>query len=497
MLIHLAAALGVILQNGRLLAAVGLGALLGILGGATPGLSAPGALAVFLPFTFSMDALTGVSFLAAIYTGAQYGGSITATLFNTPGAPESAVMTLDGFALTRAGLARKALEAALWAGLVGGVFGLAALLAVLGPAVSLAVRFGPVEYASLAVLGFTAMSSVTVGPRAKALAATVFGILLGTVGLDPITAVPRYTFGLPALFGGLPLIPVLVGFFAISEGLMLIEKGGAHADLRSQRREGFGVREAAGHLPVMIAGGAVGTLVGVLPGGGASVASWIAYSVGRFVSREASRFGAGALDGLIAPEAADKAIVGGALVPLLTLGVPSTAGASVLIGGFELHNVVPGPDLLASQGPLVYGLLGTVLLANFAVWLWGRALIRPLLRVRAVAPAALGVGVLVLSLLGAYAYDSVLFSMALATAAGIAGYFLRKADVPVAPIILGLIIGPIFDQNFRRALINSNGSLSPFVTHPISLAMLAASAAFALLPLWLRRFAPHPRQEGA
>lgn len=464
----------------KLVGLIALGAGLGIFGGAMPGLSAPGALAISLPFTYSMNALEGVSFLASIYTGAQYGGSITATLLNTPGAPESAVMTLDGFELTRRGLARKALQGAIWAGFVGGLIGIVFLVLLLSTVVQEAARFGPVQYTALAVLGFTAMSSIAIGSHVKALAAAMLGLLFSVVGLDPITATPRFTFGSPDLYGGLPLVPALIGLFAVSEGLILAERGLLMSSSEAQKPVRFGWTDFLEHSRSMGVGSAVGLVIGVLPGGGASIASWLAYSLSRFVSKEPQNYGKGALDGLLAPEAADKSMVGASLIPLLALGVPSTASAGVILGGFELHNIVPGPDLLNTHPDLVYAIIAALLVANFAVACWRFALIYPLLRVRAVQPAVLGVFVLVLSLIGAYADNGVKFSMVLAISMGIFGYFLRRADIPIAPIILGMLLGPIFDQNLRRALIASDGSLAPFVEDPFSLTLLGLAAALAL-----------------
>jgi putative tricarboxylic transport membrane protein len=449
--------------NIKLIGLIALGAGLGIFGGAMPGLSAPGALAISLPFTYSMNALEGVSFLASIYTGAQYGGSITATLLNTPGAPESAVMTLDGFELTRRGLARKALQGAIWAGFVGGLIGIVFLILLLSTVAQEAARFGPVQYTSLAVLGFTAMSSVAMGSHIKALAAAMLGLLFSVVGLDPITATPRFTFGLPDLYGGLPLVPSLIGLFAVSEGLILAERGLLMSSSEAQKPVRFSGRDFIEHSRSMGVGSAVGLVIGVLPGGGASIASWLAYSLSRFVSKEPQNYGKGAIDGLLAPEAADKSMVG------------------VILGGFELHNIVPGPDLLTTHPDLVFAIIAALLVANIAVACWGFALIPPLLRVRAVQPAVLGVFVLVLSLIGAYADNGIKFSMVLAISMGIFGYFLRRADVPIAPIILGMLLGPIFDQNLRRALIASDGSLAPFVEDPFSLTLLALASMLALI----------------
>lgn len=483
MIVGVVHALGATLTSPVGLVVIVVGSLAGIVGGFIPGLSAPGALAILLPFTFGMDATDAIVFLVAAYTGAQYGGSITATLLNTPGAPESAVMTVDGFALTRAGQARRALHGGLIAGLVGGLVGVVLLMALIGPAGALGPKFGPPMYASLAVLGFTVTASVSAGARWRGVACVAFGVLLSTVGLDPVSGIQRFTFGLPSLYGGFQLVPVLIGLFAVSEAMVLVTRTAVKTSGAVDGGSRFGFPDAWRHRSVILMGSAVGSLVGILPGGGGALASWLGYSAAKAVSREPEAFGRGAIDGLLGPEAADKAIVGTALIPLLALGVPSTASAGVLLGGIEIHNLVPGPGFLTSSSALVYSLIAGVVLANIAVYGLGRSLIPALLHLRSIDDAALGFVILAIAVLGSYAYNAVPMSVITACSMGIVGYLLRRAGFPLAPVILGLLLGPIFETNLRLTLTASGGSLLPFATEPVSAGLLALALLVLVLPV--------------
>lgn len=460
-----------------------LGSLAGIIGGFLPGLSAPGALALLLPLTFKMSPAHGVVFLVAAYTGAQYGGSMTATVLNTPGAPESAVMTLDGFALTKLGRGREALQGALWAGLIGGLAGVLVLVALVGPVSTLGPKFGPPEYTALATLGFTVAATASRGSGVKGIASIAFGVLLSTVGIDHISGVQRLTFGFPSLFGGFQLIPVLIGLFAVSEAVYLLTSPGSMGSRVPQRNDRFRARSLGKHGGAIGVGSVVGLLIGVLPGGGAALASFLGYSGARAVSPERDQFGRGAIDGLLGPEAADKAIVGAALIPLLALGVPSTASAGILLGGLEVHNLVPGPGFVSGNGKLVYSLLAGALLANVAVFAVGRVMVGPVTRLRTLNGPALGLIILCISLIASYAYNSVAFSIWVTGCMGLMGYLMRRGGFPLAPVIFGVLLGPIFEDNLRRTLTASGNSILPLLTHPVSAGLLALAVVVAALGL--------------
>jgi putative tricarboxylic transport membrane protein len=467
-----------------------IGSFCGIIGGAMPGLSTAGTLALLLPFTMNMEPLPAIAILVAAYTGAQYGGSITATLFNTPGAPESAVMTIDGFALSKLGLARKGLLGALWAGLIGGLIGVAFLVFLAPWLAAEALNFGPPEFTALAVLGLTVMASLGRGSAVKGFLAGFFGMFISMIGLDPINGTPRMTLGLGDMIGGVPLIPALIGLFAVSESLRLLladERKGA-VRLANQQRVGFTMSDFVSTLRYVVVGSLVGVFVGVKPGGGATIASWLAYSAARAIApqKDRQKFGSGALGGLLAPEAADKATVGAALIPLLSLGIPASASGAVILGAFQLHDMIPGPLLFTNQPDLIRDLFLALVLANIAVFAVGRGMIEVLIRVRSLDTGVLGIVILIMSTLGAYAFGGSPWDVLIACLLGAVGYAFQLSGIPLAPVVLGMVIGPLFEINFRRSLLLSHDSFLIFVNRPVSCWLFVLSISLFLIPTVFR-----------
>lgn len=463
-----------------------IGSFLGVVGGAMPGLSSAGTLALMLPFTMNMSPLPAIAMLIAAYTGAQYGGSITATLFNTPGAPESAVMTIDGFALSSLGLGRKGLVGALWSGLIGGLIGVAFLIFLAPWLAAEALNFGPPEFAALAVLGLTVMAGLGRGHTAKGFLAGFFGMFISMIGLDPITGNPRMTLGIGDMIGGIPLIPALIGLFAISESLRLlldsVNKGAVR--LARQQRVSFTISDFIASLRYVVVGSLVGVFVGVKPGGGATIASWLAYSAARGVAPpgEREKFGSGALGGLLAPEAADKATVGAALIPLLSLGIPASASGAVVLGAFQLHDLIPGPLLFANSPTLIRDLFIALVLANIVVFVIGRGMIEVLMCVRSLDTGVLGIAILIMSTLGAYAFGGSPWDVTIACVLGVAGYAFQASGIPLAPVVLGMVLGPLFEVNFRRSLLLSHDSFAIFFNRPVSCALIVLSIGLFVLP---------------
>lgn len=486
---HLIAGFGEVFSTPVVFLAVLAGAACGMVAGAVPGLTAAATIAIITPLTFGLDPLTSLALLVAVYTGAQYGGSITATLLNTPGTPESAVMTLDGYAMTKQGRAGQALWAALIAGLIGGLISTVILVLAAQPLAAEALRFGPAEYFMLALFGLSVLASLTGGSMLKGLIVTVAGLSLSVVGLDPITGVQRFTFGFSKLVDGVPEIPVLIGLFALSEGLILLR---SRADTVTSAPK-FSL---LGSVPrgeslsrigrFSLLGTAVGMIVGIKPGGGATVASVVSYSVARQASSRPETFGEGAVEGLIAPESADKATVGAALIPLLVLGLPASASTAVLIGAFTIQGIVPGPTLISKSGPLVYGLMASIFVANIAVFLFGMVGMRPMTRIGQIPRRRLGMVIVVTTLVGAFVAQRDLSGVWFALVAGIVGFALKRYRFPLAPLVLSLIIGPLLESNLRRALVISNGDVTTFVTRPISAVLLVLVAVSLGLPPLLR-----------
>ena len=490
-----------LLTNGVLLAILA-GGLLGILGGATPGLSSAGTVALLVPLTYPMGTLPAILFLLAAYTGAQYGGSITATVFNIPGSPESAVMTLEGYALTRQGQGRRALQAATVAGLVGGLVGVAVLVLLAPFVAEEALKFGPPEFAALGVLGATVIASLGGHSMPKSFLAAAFGMLVASIGLDPVSGTRRMTFGLTALTSGLPLIPVLIGLFAVSQGLHLLAPGSRDVvrhDANGNRDDSrFTWRDAWTTLRYVLTAAFVGVFVGIKPGGGATIASYLSYAAAKGVARRADRklFGRGWLGGLMAPESADKATVGAALIPTLTLGIPASASAAVILGAFRIHNVLPGPTLFATQPTLVRGVFIGLMASNVAVFALGQLVFRGALRVRRFNPRLIGLLVLVIAFLGSYASAGSPTDVMVAAAFGLIGCIMNTAGVPLAPVILGFILGPIIEVNLRQSLLIHDGYLLVFVERPISLVILLLAVVLLLVPFvrYLLRLRPAARR---
>lgn len=463
------------------------GCAIGIAAGATPGMSSASAVALLVPFTFTMDAIGSLALLGAVYTGAQYGGSISATLMNTPGSPESAVIAFDGYPLAQQGLAGKALTALTFAGLVGGLLGTLVLVSAVVPLANEALRFGPIEMFALAVFGVTVVGSISTGGFARGLLCAVLGMLLTTIGQDPITATDRYTFGAPALLGGLPFIPAIIGLFAVSEIFALMAKRNEVAQLTTTkitRQYPGDLREAGTWLRFMVVGAGVGLFVAVHPGGGATVASLIAYSVARQLSKNPKMFGKGAIEGVITPESADKATVGGALIPLLGLGVPGSATTAVLIGAFTLHGIEPGPMIFKNHADIVYALFASLFVANFVVFGLGFLGVPVFARVTLIPRKLLIGGICALCFVGAFANGGNMLAVYTALGFGFLGFALKAAKLPVPPVVLGLVLGPLLETNLRQSLIITGGAWLPFVTSPIALALYALGIASVAGP-WI------------
>lgn len=467
-----------------------IGSAIGIAAGATPGMSTAGTLAILIPFTFTMDAVGSLALLASVYTGAQYGGSISATLLNTPGAPESAVITFDGYPMAQQGKAGKALTALICAGLVGGLVGTIVLVVAVVPLAKEALRFGPAEMFALAVFGMTVVGGLVQGGIWRGLAAAALGLLVTMVGQDPVTGSARFTLGSTSLLGGVPFVPALIGLFALSEVFVLITKREQTIELRNvtTNHEWPGSRsELTTWLRFMLIGAAVGIFVAVHPGSGATIASLIAYGVARQLSKTPHLFGKGAIEGIITPEAADKATVGAAMIPLLGLGIPGSASSAVLMGAFTLHGVEPGPMIFKNHAEIVWALFASLFIANFVVFGLGFGGVPLFARVTLIPRKYLLAGIVALCFVGAYANGSNMISVWTALAFGIVGFLLRRGGVSAAPIVLGLVLGPLLETNLRQAMIISGGSWLYLLQSPIAIFLYVLGLAAVIVPSALGR----------
>lgn len=473
---NLAMGFGLVLQWQNLLALVA-GAVIGYSASALPGLSAGMTIALFLPFTFNLPPLTSLVLLTALYVAAEYGGSITAITINVPGEAGSAATCFDGYPLTRKGFPAKALGMSIVSSVYGGIISTVALILVSVPLAKIALRFGPPEYFALGIFGLSMVASLGGKSWVKGFISVMFGLLITTIGIDPISGITRYTFTI-SLFEGIPLIPVLIGLFAISQVLMTIEEIG-QGELPYVHVSGSlpTLKEYLGAHTAMLRGTIIGFVIGVIPGAGKSVASFIAYGEQKRSSKHPELYGTGILEGVAAPEAANCSVVAGALVPLLALGVPGSAAAAVLIGAFTIHGLQPGPLLFVKEPGLVNGIFAALLLGNLVVFAMGLLGIRLWTKVVTVPKRILIPLVLAMVIFASYAQSTNPFDMWLALLFGILGYLMRKFEFPVAPVVLSVVLGEMIETSFRRTLILYNGSFSVFVARPIASIILFASFA--------------------
>lgn len=447
----------------------------GILIGALPGLTATMAVAVLAPFTFFMDATIGIPFLLGIYKGAIYGGSIPAILVNTPGTAAAAASARDGYALTLQGKSRKALELSLFSSVVADLMATLVLIVVAIPLASIAIRFGSPEFALLYLIALTMIATVSGGNAAKGLAAAGLGLLVACIGLDPMSGYQRFTFGNTDLLAGVSLIPLMIGMFALSEILMQLthppegqQKAGdvEHGGERLRWAEFWVLR------PTILRSTSLGTFLGSLPGLGAEIACWIAYGLARGRSSEPERFGEGSLEGLAAAEAGNNAVVPSALIPMTVFGIPGDTITAVLIGALMAQGMMPGPLLIQQNPGFLFGLFMVLLVTNLLLLVFGLFAIRWLKQVTRIPHAVLYPCVLLLCVCGAYAVNSSTFDLLILVFGGGAGYLMRRTGFPIAPLIIGLLLGPGFESALRQSLVFSNGSLAIFWSRQISLVLL-------------------------
>lgn len=457
---------------------------LGIIVGVLPGVGAVVGVTVLLPLTFGMDASSGICMLVAVYCGAFYGGAVSAILINTPGTPAAICTTLDGYPMARKGEAHKALTAAVVASFLGGLISVIALTFAAPFIATVALKFSYTEYFAIAIFGIIMV--ITSGSRKsflKGLIMGTLGLILATVGQDKMGTVERFTFGILDLSRGLPLLPVVVGLFAVSQALFLTEQGAKAVQLgKMEQKTGLWemFRIMMQHKMTLLKSSGIGTGVGAIPGTGAAIASFVAYSEAKRASKHPETFGEGDIDGVIASESSNNAVTGGALIPLLSLGIPGDPITAIMMGAFLVNGLIPGPMLFIEAGPMVYAIFATMLVAYFMVLAFGYFGARPFAAILKVKESVLVPIILVISFIGAYAVNSSLFDVGLALVFGILGYLLNKFNFPLAPILMGIILGPIAEEGLRQSLMVSNGSWSILVTQPISATFLGVTLLIVL-----------------
>ncbi len=456
--------------------AITAGTVIGLLVGAMPGLSATMAIAILVPTTFALPPETGISMLAALYLSAMYGGSIAAILIRTPGTPAAAATVLDGFPMAQQGKAGRALSISLTASFFGGLISSIALLTVAPILGKVAIEFGPVELAAVAVLGMTIIASLSQESTVKGLLAGCAGLMLSTVGMDPISGSPRYTFGIIELFSGIPFTVALIGLFSIPQVLRLIENdlsdGQQAGKLTDPVRPSWGMMKRL--MPTVYRSSFIGIFTGLIPGTGGDTACWFAYNEAkRFApAEELDKFGKGSDYGVAAPESANNAVAGGALIPTISLGIPGSSSTAVLLGGLMAHGIMPGPSLMIEYAKVAYTLIWALFFANFTMFFLGIYLTRLAVHVTKVPSKVLATAITVFCIIGAFAINNSFFDVYLMLGFGILGYFMDKLKVPVAPLVVGLILGQMLDVSLHQSLLISGGSWLVFFQEPISLGLL-------------------------
>ena len=479
----LAHGFGVALRASNLMWAF-VGVVLGTIVGILPGIGPALTVALLLPVTFHLEPVSALIMFAGIYYGAMYGGSTTSILMNTPGETGSMITAIDGHKMARAGRASAALATSAIGSFVAGTIGTIALTFVAPALVEIALLFGPAEYFSLIVLGLATTSGVLGSTPIRGLASLFGGLALGLIGIDLQTGEARYTFGLPPLLDGVDVVVVVVGLFAIGETLYVATTD--HEETPIARVKGWTWMTASDwkrSWKPWLRGTLLGFPIGTLPVGGAEIPTFLSYWLEKRLSRHPEEFGHGAIEGVAGPEAANNAAVTGVLAPLLTFGLPTSATAAVMLAAFQQYSLQPGPLLFESNPELVWGLIASLYIGNVMLLVLNLPLAPVWARLLSIPTPLLYAGIVMFATVGSYSLNSSLFDVGLAYGIGLVGFAMRRLDFPVAPAILGLILGPMAEQQFRRALAISQGDATVFVTKPLSAGLLTLAVLVLLLPM--------------
>jgi putative tricarboxylic transport membrane protein len=480
-------------------AATALGAVVGLFFGAIPGLTFSMALALMVPFTFGMAPTPAIALLLGVYVGGMTGGSVSAILLGIPGTPSAAATVLDGYPMARKGDASVALGAAVIASTFGGLFSLLVIMLLLEQVAAVAIRFGPVEIFALVLFGLSTICGLAERSLVRGLVAGVLGLMLMIIGLDELDGVPRLTFGTVQLQQGVNLLVAMIGLFAVPQVISTFRDHGREEPVKiggNVRVRLPSLRELRDRLWLMARCAGIGTGIGAIPGTGGPIAAFLAYDHAHRFSRRPREFGHGALSGVVAPESANNAVTGGTMIPLLSLGIPGDPATAVILGGLLVHGLHPGPMLFRTHLDAIYAIYLAILLAYvviLAVQLWG---IRLFVRVLRVPPHLLAVGIIVLCVLGSYAIRNSIFDVYLMGIMGLFGYVLQRARIPVAPVVLGLVLGETLERQYRTALILGEGQYGVFFESGFALFFFALTALTVGLQIRSSARHRHARREG-
>ena len=481
------------LADPAVFAAMVFGAILGVIVGAIPGAGAAVTISILLPTTFGMEPLTGMTLLLGVYCGSAYGSAIPAIMINTPGSPVAVLTALEAKPFVERGEARRAMSLAYSASFVGGVLAVLALMLLTLPLANVAKNFGSAEFAMLALAALVLVVVGHGGRRVEATAAMAFGLFLATIGIETAFSTQRYTFGLTSLLGGIPLVPLVIGLFAMSEALVQLTAKDVPRPIVQLGGKFFqGFAEVFKYKRTLFGSSIFGIICGIMPGVGEFLAQQVNYVWARKFSSDGHNFGKGAPEGIIVSEATNNSVPPAALIPMLALGIPGEELTAMMLAVFLVHNVIPGPDLFLNRPEFVAGLYWTLLLMNFVVILFLLVATNTIARAALVNKRFLGVDIMKLSLIGTYASNYRFSDVGIAIVFAMLGYVLRSHRWPLTPILLGLVMGPILEGRLRQALGGANGDLTIFITRPISAVMVAAMALMVVMTFrgWLKSRKP-------
>ena len=469
-----------------------IGVLVGTLVGVLPGIGPQGAMALLLPATFKATPTSSLIMLAGIYYGSQYGGSTTSILVNIPGEPTSLVTCFDGYQMARQGRAGPALGIAAWGSFIAGTLAVIELMCVANPLARLALSFGPPEYFALICAGLILLTNLARGSTLKALMMVLVGLLIGNVGLDLVTGLPRFTFGINELTDGVGLIPILMGLFGITEVFENLEQNLDQREIYQTRISNLwpSLKDWAEAKWAIVRGSCIGLFLGIFPGGGPLLSSFVSYTVEKKVSKHPEKFGKGAIEGVAGPESANNAAAGATMIPLLSLGIPPNISMAMLFSALIIHGVQPGPLFIKQHPDIFWGVIASMYLGNVLLLILNLPLIGIWVQVLKVPYRILFPLILLFCLIGTYTINNSTFDLLIMILFGVLGYFLKKFSYESAPLILAVVLGPMLEQNLRQSLLLSRGSFMIFINHPISGVILGI--AFLLL---LTNLFPNAREK--
>jgi putative tricarboxylic transport membrane protein len=452
------------------------GVFIGTLVGVLPGIGPVGAMSILLPTTYGLSPVSSIIMLSGIFYGAMYGGSTTSILVNIPGEAASVVTCLDGYQMARKGRAGPALGISALGSFIGGTISIFGLVFLVFPLAQIALKLGPPEYFSIIFMSMIILTYMAAGSFAKAIIMVLFGLILGTVGIDSVSGVARFAFGSTSLLDGIGLIPIAMGLFGISEVLTNLETEIKRSIFDTRLKHLLpSLQDWKRSIGPIIRGSFIGFFLGILPGPSPVVSSFLSYSVEKKISKDPDEFGQGAIEGVAGPETANNAATGGSFVPLLALGIPPNVSMGILLGALMIHNVVPGPLLITQHPEVFWGLISSMYLGNIMLVLLNLPLIGIWVKILKIPYRLLMPLILLCCLIGAYSINSNVADIVVMIIFGVIGYILRKFDYEMAPLILAYVLGPMLEKHFRTALTMSDGDLTVFVTRPISGVTLAIS----------------------